>query len=63
MKNTRLMATEPRVLNKSCDESSDEGGGELAPDGVEEVAGNLDEVPEAGLALGVGKMADLKPTV
>ena len=49
----------PGVLDESGDESPYEGGRELVPDRVEEVTGHLDEVPETGLALGVGEVANL----
>ena len=49
----------PGILDESCDESADEGGGELATDRVQEMSGHLDEVPEPRLALGVGEVANL----
>ena len=49
----------PGILNESCDKPSHKGGCELASDRVEQMSGNLDQVPQPGFTFGVGEVANL----
>lgn len=48
-----LSETIPGLLDQCSDETANERRGELTSHGVEELAGHLDQVPEAGLTLAV----------
>ena len=43
-------------MNQGGDESTDERGREFASNGVQQLSGDLDHVPEAGLAVVVGEV-------